>query len=97
MGHEQCTSSGLQTADGGGAITQTCYLHAVTLIPTGADATVVVYDNATAATGTAVAKLFAPSATASVHFTFDTPVYCSNGIYADVTGASAGYIFYYSL
>lgn len=97
MAHEQITTSGLQTADGGGAITQPCYLHAVTIVPAAAASSIVLYDNATAASGTVLAKVQGVANGETVTQMFDNPVFCSNGIYGDVTGASAAFIFYYSL
>lgn len=92
------TSSGLQTADAvilatGG------FVHAVTLIPAAADCSVVIYDNASSASGTVVAKvtLFTALAQGSTTITFQKPVCANAGIYADVAGTGANYIVHYSV
>lgn len=94
----QVQSSGLKSADA--AISALpARLHGVYVISDASNvASVVVYDNASAASGTAVAKLsIAASTTAPQYITFNQPIVCNNGIYADVSGTGANYIIYYSL
>lgn len=88
-------SSGLKTAD---AVIQTGHnrINAVTLITDGTNAaSVIVYDNASAASGLVLAKVTAAGAQNTVHVIFENPVYAENGLYADVTGTGAGYIVYF--
>lgn len=95
-------SSGRKTADA--AIkASAARLGGVILLGDGTNAaTVVLYDNATAATGTALAELVlaanatAPTGqrTAVLMFPVDG-VAASNGIFADVTGTGAAYYVYY--
>lgn len=89
-------SSDLQTADAI-VFAKPCKLHAVTLIANGTDAgTIVLHDNASAASGTTVAKIALPaSAVATNTITFPEPIVCRNGIYGNVT--TANYIVYYSV
>lgn len=87
-------SSGLQTTD------QLLYtgrnrINAITLITDGTNAaSVVVYDNTTAASKVA-AKVTAAGAQNTMHVIFENPVLCENGIYADVTGTGAAYIVFF--
>lgn len=92
----EVTSSGLKTADAA-IVTRACLLHAVELIPAAAASTLVLHDNSGAASGLELAKLSAIANGESVYMTFDNPVRASEGIYANVEGASAAYIVYYSL
>lgn len=90
-------SSGLKSADA--AILATPgLLHGVMVISDATNvASVVVYDNASAASGTALAKLSIPaSTTAPQTIMFNVPIACHNGIYADVAGTGANYIVYFS-
>ncbi len=90
------TSSGLKAADAA-IVTRPCLLHSLVLIPAAADSSIIVYDNAGAASGLAVAKLTALANTASVSHNLGEGVECLNGLYVDVSGSAAGYIVYYSL
>lgn len=89
------TSSGLLTADAV-VYAHPALLHSLTLIPAAADSTIIIYDDAAAATGTVLAEIFVKASTASqtVHFTI--PVRANKGLYGDVTGAAAGYIVHFS-
>lgn len=88
-------SSGLKSADAVIA-TGRNRINAVTLITDGTNAgNVVVYDNASAASGLVVAKVSGSGAQNTVHVIFENPVICEDGIYADVTGTGANYIVYY--
>lgn len=88
------TSSDLLTADAA-VYAHPCLLHTVTLIPAAADSTVVIYDNATAASGKVLAKIFVLATTASQTIHFTIPVRANNGLFADVTGVAAGYIVHF--
>jgi len=90
-------SSGLKTADAVIA-TGRNRVNAITLFSDGTNAcSVLVYDNASAASGTEVGKVSigAASLKTTEHVIFENPVTCENGIYADVTGTGAGYIVYF--
>lgn len=89
------TSSGLLTADGA-VYAQPCLLHGVVLNPAAAASSVVLYDNQTAASGTVVAKVLAVANGTSIDVIFNNPVVCSNGLYLDITGASADCVVYFS-
>ena len=88
-------SSGLKTAD---AVIQTGRnrINAVTLLGDGTNAaSLILYDNASAASGTVLAKVTALAATRLTHILFENPVIAEDGIYADVSGTGAEYIVYY--
>lgn len=88
-------SSGLKTADA--AIqAQRSRVNAVTLLTDGTNAaSVVLYDNPSAASGSVLAKVTAAGAQNTVHVLFENPVFAETGIYADVTGTNAEYIVYF--
>ncbi len=92
---EGMMSSGLLTADAA-VVARPCLIHAVTLVPAAADSSIIVYDSA-AASGTAVAKITALANAKSEHVVFPHPIQCNTGAYADISGASAGFILYFSL
>jgi len=87
-------TSGLKTAD---AIIATGRnrINAVTLIGGSTASSVILYDNASAASGTVLAKATQATNLVTTHIIFENPVICDNGIYADVTGTGAEYIVYY--
>ena len=88
-------SSGLKTAD---AAICPCRsrINAVTLLGDGTNAvSLILYDNASAASGTVLAKVTQLATARLTHILFDNPVFAENGIYADVTGTGAEYIVYY--
>lgn len=92
------TSSGLKNADaaiqaGAGR------LRGVSLIGDGTNAaSIVIYDNATAASGKALAKLSLKAGETYVSAVIPEEGVCVNaGIYADVTGTGAEYIVYSDL
>lgn len=87
---EPCSSSGLKTADTA-IVARAALLYSIVLVPAAAASSVVVYDNATAASGVELTKIAAVANGASVQHLFDPPLVCNNGIYCDVTGAAAGY------
>ncbi len=90
-----CTSSGLKSSS---AVisARPCAIHAVTVVDAAAAATVIVYDNASGASGTVVAQVNATVNASSNIVMFSHPVECLAGAYAAVTGTSAGYIIHYS-
>lgn len=95
----QVTSSGLLTADTAVCATGS-RMHSIQLIPDGTNAcSVVVYDNASAASGTVLAKVTIPaSATLPAVFSSDSnPVTASKGIFVDVSGTGAAFIVHYSI
>lgn len=88
-------SSGLKTAD---AVIQTGRnrINAITLLGDGTNAaSVIVYDNASAASGVVLAKITALATDRFTHVLFENPVVAEDGIYADVSGTGAEYIIYY--
>ena len=88
-------SSGLKQAD---AVIQTGRnrINAITLLGNGTDAaTLIVYDNASGASGLVLAKVTPLATDKFTHIIFENPVVAENGIYADVTGTGAEYIIYY--
>lgn len=88
-------SSGLKTADaviGNGRNR----INAITLLGDGTNAaSLIVYDNASAASGTVLAKVTAAAATRFTHVIFENPVIAEDGLYADVSGTNAEYIIYF--
>lgn len=80
---------------GDGAVkTTNGQLVAVCLTAAAATSTIVLYDNASAASGTVLCSLSCVANT-SVTFTPAVPFAFSNGIYADINGASAvAYVVY---
>ena len=88
-------SSGLKSAD---AVISNGRnrVNAITLLTDGTNAaSVILYDNASAASGTVLGKVKATGAQLIQHVIFENPVFASDGIYADVTGTGAEYIVYY--
>lgn len=89
------TTSGLKTADAA-ILAMPGRLKSLLVVSTGAAATVTLYDNASAAAGTVLAKLVVPTdLTQEISFS-ECGVVANNGIYADVSGADAAYIVYYT-
>lgn len=87
-------SSDLKTADAVIAVGRS-RINAITLIGGSTASAVVLYDNATAASGVVVGKATQATNLVTTHITFENPVICENGIYADVSGTDAAYIIYY--
>lgn len=90
------TSSGLKTADAVIA-NRPARLHSIALNPAAAASTIIVYDNASAATGTVLLKLVAPASGASVVWENDVGIEASRGLYMAITGAAADAVVGYSL
>jgi dienelactone hydrolase len=89
------TTSGLKTADAAIAVGVN-RVNTLTILTDGTNAaTVVLYDNPSAASGTVLAKGICIGADRTLHMVFENPVKASTGIYADVTGTGAEYIVTY--
>lgn len=95
MSTKYITSSDLKSADAA-IVTQSGVLYGVTLMPGSSDSSVVLYDNASAASGVVLAKVTCLANTKSDAVIFNQPIAFNNGVYADVTGTSAAYIVYYA-
>jgi len=90
-------SSGLKSADAA-IMAQPGKLTSLMVCADGTNAaTVVLYDNASAASGTVIAKIIVDAGATQESFSVDFPIDCLNGIYADVTGTGAEYIVHYQL
>lgn len=88
-------SSGLKTADAVISATRN-RINAITLLGDGTNAaSLIIYDNASAASGLVLAKVTQLATARLTHILFDNPVFAENGLYADVTGTGAEYIVYY--
>lgn len=88
-------SSGLKNADAVIA-TGRNRINAVSLLGDGTNAaSVIIYDNASAASGTVLAKVTALATARFTHVIFENPVVAEDGLYADVSGTNAEYIVYY--
>jgi hypothetical protein len=87
-------SSGLKTSDAVIA-TGRNRINAITLIGGSTASSVIVYDNASAASGTVLGKATQATSGVTTHVLFENPVVAEDGIYADVTGTGAEYIIYY--
>lgn len=88
------TSSGVKTADGV-IVARPCRILSVML--DGVSATAIVYDNASAASGTQVARLVTPTDGGSKVWSHDEGVECLNGAYLDVTGTCNVIVHYAEL
>lgn len=90
------TSSGLLTADTA-VYDKPALITSVIVIGDGTNAaTLVVYDNASAASGTALAKIVVDAGLTYEKVVFSTPVVANQGLYADVTGTGAEFIVHYT-
>jgi len=92
------TSSDLKSADAA-IVSRNCRLLGIQLLTDGTNAaTLILYDNNSAASGKVVAKLSVAGAGLFLSPSLPNPgVECSNGIYADVSGTGAAYIIHYAL
>lgn len=91
------TSSGLKTADGV-IVNRPCRLHGIMVGADGTNAaTVVLHDNASAASGTVVAKAIVDATATHENWHSDVGVECSNGLYLNIDGTGAEVIVHYSL
>ncbi len=95
MSGTTCISSGLLTADksiydGRGT------LNAITITTDGTNAaTLTIYDNASAASGTVLYQGKVAGAALSHDQAWNLAVRCENGLYADISGTGASYIVYF--
>lgn len=90
-----CNSSGLKTSDAA-VLASPGWFCGVEIVTDGTNAaTVIVYDNASAASGTVLFKGTVAGASNFGGATYDIPVRAPNGIYVDVTGTNAAYIIYF--
>jgi len=87
-------SSGLKTASEA-SHANPVVLGGCLLLTDGAnDATLVLYDNASAASGDVVAKLAIAGSDLTGGITFPFEVATANGLYAELTGVGANFILY---
>jgi hypothetical protein len=92
------TSSGRKTADAA-ICARPALLKSIILEGDGTNAcNVIIYDNASAASGNVLAKLLIQASGPQV-VSFDSAggIEANNGLYADVTGTGAAYIVHYSI
>lgn len=95
MNLEPSTSSDLQTADVA-IYARPCALTGIQVNPAAADATLIIYDNASAASGVVLAKVLVKASTSGTTVRLpEGGVAARNGLYADTTGAAAEFIVYY--
>jgi len=88
-------SSDIQTADASIA-TGRNRINSVILLADGTNAaSLVIYDNASAASGKVLASLKVKATDVQKEVVFTFPVIAENGIYADVTGTGASYIVHF--
>lgn len=86
---EPSTSSGLLTVATTVVCAAPCVLTSLILNPAAAASSVVVYDNASAASGTVLAELLAVANGASVPHGFNSGIMATKGITVVVTGTAA--------
>lgn len=90
-------SSGLKSADTA-ICARPCILMGVQLLADATNAaTVVLYDHATAASGTVIDKVKVIATGVYEESKHSDGVVCQNGIYADVTGTGAEYIVHFKV
>lgn len=95
MAREPAMSSGLLAVD-----TAICAAPAILdSIIVGADntnaATIIIYDNASAASGTVLAKIVVDATTTYAQFISVAGIVANNGLYADVSGTGAEFIVHF--
>ena len=89
-------SSGLQTADAVVSDRRSILTGVNIITNLTADVTVIIYDNASAASGVVLYKRIVTGTLDSIYDNLgDDGVRAKNGIYVDVTGAGAAYIVHY--
>lgn len=87
-------TSGLKTSSAA-IMTQRGYLCGAIILTDGDnDGTVTLYDNASAGSGTVLAKLNLPGADLSGAVMFPLPVACANGVYCTIAGTGCNAIVY---
>ena len=91
-------SSGLRSADAAILARPGRLLGVIGIADGTNQATVTVYDNASAASGTVLAQVIVDATLTyqDMHLPGEG-VICNSGIYVDVTGTGANYIIYYTL
>jgi hypothetical protein len=94
-----CNTSGVLIADGV-VVDKPCLLHGIIVsTATTGVGTAILYDHASAASGTKLTAINVQAGTTAVtqgeHFT--NPVICNKGIYLDIGGTNAEVFVYYSL
>lgn len=95
--HNSSQSSGLKSADTA-IMTQPGKLTSLIVCADGTNAaTAVLYDNASAASGTVLAKVIVDAGATQEHVSFDYPIDCLQGIYLDISGTGAECIVHYQL
>jgi hypothetical protein len=80
------SASGIISANPGGLTGISCFTNGA------AAATLTIYDNASAASGTVLAQIAVPGANLGVCQVFPTNIKASSGIYASISGSGASYI-----
>jgi hypothetical protein len=92
---EGLRSSGLKTSDSS-VVTDPCLFYGVEIITNGSsDATAIIYDSGTGASGTVVFKGKIAAANNFGGVMYNPPVEMFNGIYLDLDGTSAAVIIYW--
>jgi len=90
-----CLSSDLRTADAAIYVGRGT-LNAVTVLTDGTNAaTLTIYDNASAASGTVLYKSIVAGADLQKADVYNLAIRCVNGLYADISGTGAAYIIHY--
>ena len=90
-------SSGIQAA-AGAIVAHECFFCGYSIVTDAEDDVLLtVYDNASAASGTVVGYAKCSDESLTVHEMFPYPIWCANGIYADLDAAEGDYIIYYAL
>lgn len=96
MSNSTALSSGLLGAGTTVVVSRKSILSGLTVISDGTNtATVTVYDNASAASGTVLAKALANTTLPTVHVDGTSRVRADNGITVVVSGTGAGAVLYY--
>lgn len=86
---EPSTSSGLLTVATTAVCVAPCVLTSIILNPAAAASSVVIYDNASAASGTVLGELLAVANGASVSQAFNSPILATKGLTVVVAGSGA--------
>jgi len=94
MSASTSNSSGEKTADGVIVAYGTLLCGVNIITNASVDATVILYDNASAASGTKVFEGGCVGADLNKTVWFDRPIRCKNGLYLDIGGTGASAIIY---
>lgn len=90
------TSSGSKSASGV-IFARPCRIHSIIVLSDGTNAaTGTIQDNASAASGTVIAKIICAGSQRTQAFWSDIGIECSNGAYLTVAGTGAEVIVHYS-